>query len=82
MAMKKRNEMPLKQTDDKVTLKDYLNSDLYVKLRAKKSELEAEEKRKKEEEAARQREEMKRREKQKTFEELLNESNLDWRKFK
>ncbi|WP_027407682.1 YqkE family protein [Anoxybacteroides tepidamans] len=80
--MKKRQRVSMNQDDEKMMLKDRLTSDLYAKLRAKKSELEAEEKRKKEEEEARKREEMKRREKQKTFEELLNESNLDWRKFK
>lgn len=70
------------QSEEKITLKDYLGTDLYAKLRAKKSALEAEEKRKKAEEEARKREEQRQREKNKTFEELLNESNLDWRKFK
>jgi len=72
----------MKKQEEKITVKDYLDADLYAKLRAKKSELEAEEKRKKAEEEARKREEQRQREKNKTFEELLNESHLDWRKFK
>ncbi|MBB5326293.1 Skp family chaperone for outer membrane proteins [Anoxybacillus tepidamans] len=80
--MKKRQPTLANQAEEKITLKDYLDTDLYAKLRAKKSALEAEEKRKKAEEEARKREEQRQREKNKTFEELLNESNLDWRKFK
>lgn len=72
----------MKKQEEKITVKDYLDTDVYAKLREKKSTLEAEEKRKKAEEEARKREEQRQREKNKTFEELLNESNLDWKKFK
>jgi hypothetical protein len=80
--MKKRHQKSSTEKEEKITLKDYLQSDLFEQLKAKKKELEAEEQRRKEEEEARRREEQRRREKNKTFEELLNESNLDWRKFK
>ncbi|MBA2873335.1 putative membrane protein YukC [Anoxybacillus caldiproteolyticus] len=80
--MQKRKQQPEMQNNDKMTLMDHLNADLFAQLKAKKKELEAEQQRKKEEEEARKREEKRRREEQKTFEELFNESNLDWRKFK
>ncbi|MBB3906734.1 chromatin segregation and condensation protein Rec8/ScpA/Scc1 (kleisin family) [Anoxybacillus rupiensis] len=72
----------MKQQDEAITLQDRLHVDLYEQLRAKKKSLEEVEQRKKEEEEAQRREEKRQREKQKTFEELLNESNLDWRRFK
>jgi hypothetical protein len=80
--VKKRNQQPSIEKEEKITLKDRLHSNLFEQLKAKKKELEAEEQRKKAEEEARRREEQKRREKNKSFEELLNESDLDWRKFK
>ena len=78
--MKKKKE--LDEKDDKLLLKDYLHAELYGQLKAKKKELELIEKQKEEEEKKRRIEEQKLREKNKTFEELLNESNLDWRNFK
>jgi hypothetical protein len=80
--LKKRKQQRATQNEDQMTLMDHLNKDLFAQLKAKKKELEVEQQRKKEEEEARKREEQKRREKKKTFEELLNESDLDWRKFK
>ncbi len=64
------------------TLKDALDEELIQKLKETKKDLEELERKKKEEEEARKREERRRREKNKSFEELLNESNLDWRQFK
>jgi hypothetical protein len=82
ISLKKRKQQHATQNEEKMTLMDRLNADLFAQLKEKKKELEAEQQRKKEEEEARKREEQRRREKNKTFEELLNESNLDWRKFK
>jgi hypothetical protein len=76
------NKKQKNQADELFTLKDRLNEELFAKLKEKKRELEQQEQRKKEEEEARRREEQRKREQQKTFEELLNESNLDWRNFK
>lgn len=72
-----------KQKDDnQVSLKDTLDSSLLQKLKETKKQLEQQEQKQKEEEVKRKREEKRLREKNKSFEELLAESNLDWRKFK
>lgn len=68
--------------DKSVTLGDILNDDVLKRLKDAKQQLKKEEERKKEEEARKIREERKRREKNKSFEELLNESDLDWKEFK
>lgn len=75
-AVQKMNE------DKSVTLGDILNDDVLKRLKDAKQQLKKEEERKKEEEARKIREERKRREKNKSFEELLNESDLDWKEFK
>jgi len=65
------------------TLKDALGEDMLEKLRSKKSDLKKQEEQREEEEKQRRIEERKRREANKSFEELLNESDLDdWEKFK
>jgi len=79
--VKKKNQ-ELSAKDETLTLKDRLQTDLYEQLKAKKKELEVAEQKREEEEKRRKMEERKLREKNKTFEELLNESNLDWRNFK
>lgn len=82
--MKKRKQ-PVKvqkKEDQPVTLGDLLNQELMSKLKNTKQQLEEEEQRQKEELEARKREERRLKEKNKTFEELLNESDGDWRKFK
>lgn len=80
--MDKRQKHQAKQTDESFMLKDRLNEELFAKLKEKKLEWERQEQRWKEEEEARKREERRKREEQKTFAELLNESDLDWRNFK
>jgi hypothetical protein len=70
----KQEELPL--------LKDRLNDELLMKLKEKKEELIRQEERRKAEEEARKREEARRREREKTFAQLLDESDLDWRQFK
>lgn len=68
--------------DKPLTLGDMLNEDIMKQLKEAKTELKKEEEKKKLEEERKKREERKRREKNKSFEELLNESDLDWRQFK
>ena len=79
---KVNHNQKLNKDDAPVTLGDMLNSDLINQLKNKQQELKAEELRKKEAEEKRLREERKRREKNKSFEELLNESSMNWKDFK
>jgi hypothetical protein len=81
--MKKHQVKPKSQKDESaITLGDMLNQDLMNKLKETQKELKASEERKLKEEEDRKREERRLKEKNKSFEELLNESNTDWRKFK
>ena len=68
--------------DDSLKLGDRINQDIMSQLRQKQKELTEAEHAKKEAEEARKREERKQREKNKSFEELLGESNLNWKNFK
>jgi hypothetical protein len=83
---KKQQKQPVKQKAKKdetaITLGDFLNQDLMKQLKDKQNELKAAEEKKIQEEEARKREERRLKEKNKSFEELLNESTSDWRKFK
>lgn len=73
MSRKKQEESMLgSQLDDEVL----------SRLRSKKSELKQREVDKEEEARQRRMEERKQREENKSFEELLNESELDWKSFK
>ncbi|MFD2214151.1 YqkE family protein [Metabacillus endolithicus] len=78
--MKKSNKK--KKDDPAVSLSDHLNNDLLEQLKAVKKDLTKEHE---EKEAALERkriEERKQREKNKSFEELFNESSLSWKEFK
>ncbi|MBS4191120.1 YqkE family protein [Bacillus sp. FJAT-49705] len=81
MKKKKQHSQPKKE-DKPVTLGDMLNQELMKKLKDTKQELKAEEDKKREEEEQRKKEERRLREKNKSFEELLGESNLNWKEFK
>ncbi|WP_163526295.1 YqkE family protein [Halobacillus ihumii] len=61
---------------------EHLNQEVLDKLRAKKSELKHVEEEKLEQDRQRRAEERKRKEENKSFEQLLNESELDWKSFK
>ncbi|QGQ47112.1 YqkE family protein [Metabacillus sediminilitoris] len=77
--MKKTNK---KKDDQAVSVSDHLNSGLLEQLKAVKKGLAKEQE---EKEAALERErieERKKREKNKSFEELLNESPLSWKDYK
>ncbi|WP_138416826.1 YqkE family protein [Aquibacillus sediminis] len=63
-------------------LKDRLNPELLSALQNKKTTLKQQEEDKKEQERLQRIEERKRKEANKSFEELLEESEMDWRKFK
>ncbi|MBN8190830.1 YqkE family protein [Bacillus sp. NTK074B] len=65
-----------------LTLKNSISGDLFEQLKEKKAELEKVESVKKEEDRLRKIEEKRQREKNKSFEELLNESNMNWKNFK
>lgn len=81
--MKKHPARHKQKSDDKpLTLGDLLNKDLVNQLKEKKTELKEEEERKREMEEERKREERRQKEKNKSFEELLNESGMNWKEYK
>jgi cell envelope opacity-associated protein A len=80
-VMRKAKEKKVDQ-ESQITLKDALNEEILKQLKMTQKELEKQEEMKKKAEAEKKREERKRREKNKSFEELLNESRLDWKDFK
>jgi hypothetical protein len=81
--MRKQHQKTKPQKDEAaITLGDILNQDLMKKLKETQKVLKASEERKLQEEEDRKREERRLKEKNKSFEELLNESSTDWRKFK
>jgi hypothetical protein len=83
IVMKKRKHQSQPKNEDKpLTLGDMLNQQLMDQLKDKKQELKAAEDKKKEAEEQRKREERRLREKNKSFEELLGESNLNWKEYK
>ncbi|MBM7648060.1 ribosomal protein L14E/L6E/L27E [Bacillus ectoiniformans] len=86
MKKKKQNsskrQQPNQEKTESLTLKDALNASVLEKLKLTQQELKSQEDQAKAEEEARKKEERRLREKNKSFEELLNESNTDWRKFK
>ncbi|MGE6594517.1 YqkE family protein [Bacillus proteolyticus] len=67
---------------ESLTLGDQLNDSLMKQLKNKKKELQVREEKKEAAEQERKRKEQKEREKNKSFEELLSESNLTWKDFK
>ncbi|HJV17745.1 MAG TPA: YqkE family protein [Bacillales bacterium] len=80
--MKRQPKLKAKKEDAAVTLGDMINQDLFKQLKNKQQELKAAEEKRKEEEEQRKREERRLKEKNKSFEELLNESNINWQDFK
>lgn len=79
---KQQKRKPQKKEDDRLTLQDSLNQDILSKLKQAQQDLKAEEESRKLQEEERKREERRQREKNKSFEELLNESSMDWQKYK
>lgn len=82
---KKQRHQPThsaKQKEEKLSLKDQLQDDVFSKLKSMKDQLVQTEQKAKEEEAARIKEEKRLKEKNKSFEELFEESNQNWKEFK
>ncbi|GIN38264.1 MULTISPECIES: YqkE family protein [Heyndrickxia] len=82
MARSKQTQRKNKQTDDKLTLQDTLNQDILLKLKHTQQQLKQDEESKKKLEEERKREERRQKDKNKSFEELLNENPMDWKKYK
>ncbi len=86
MAKKKpqnpRQKSQKNEQEDKISILDHLDQNVFAKLKEKQAELKIEAKKQQELEEEQKRQERKQREKNKSFEDLFNESNLDWKKFK
>jgi len=80
--MKKQPKPKQKKDESVVTLKDMMNPDLLKKLKEQQDQLKAEEENRRVEEEFKKREERRLKEKNKSFEDLLNESGMNWREFK
>jgi hypothetical protein len=79
---KQKNQSKPKKDDSAVTLKDLMNPELIKQLKEQQNQLKDEENRRKEEEEQKKREERRLKEKNKSFEDLLNESGMNWKEFK
>ncbi|WML53961.1 YqkE family protein [Neobacillus sp. PS3-12] len=80
--MKKQPKQKPKKDDAAVTLGDMISKDLLNQLKDQQQELKAEEAKRKEAEEQKKREERRLKEKNKTFEQLLAESSMNWKEFK
>ncbi|KAF1679745.1 MULTISPECIES: YqkE family protein [Bacillus] len=74
--------MQKQKNADKHQLKDDLQSDMKAKLMEMKNQLKEDDKKRQEREKAEQIRKKKEIEKNKSFEELFNESQMDWQKYK
>jgi len=80
---KQQKDQPKKEKqDEKLTLGDSLNQDILLKLKQAQQQLKQEEEQQKLQEEERKRKERRQKEKNKSFEELLNENPMDWKKYK
>jgi hypothetical protein len=79
---KQKHQQKPKKDEAAVTLKDMINPELMKKLKEQQEALKAAEEKRKEEEEQKKREERRLKEKNKSFEELLKESPMNWREFK
>ncbi|WP_428909004.1 YqkE family protein [Niallia sp. Krafla_26] len=77
-----RKKQQKKIVEKPATLGDLLNAELVKELKDTKKELEMKEEQKKKAEEEKKREERRLKEKNKSFEELLNESDFNWKDFK
>ncbi|WP_342670263.1 DUF3886 domain-containing protein [Bacillus solimangrovi] len=83
MAKKRKQSQKQKEKrEDALEVKDRLGSDVFAKLKEKQKELKAVEEKHAEEEKQRKIKEKKEREKNKSFEELFEESNMNWKEYK
>ncbi|MDM5320526.1 YqkE family protein [Bacillus altitudinis] len=72
----------MKKNNDQAKLKDGINEDLKQQLLQMKQDLAAETEKKEEQKRQNLLRQQKEKEKNKSFSELLDESHLDWRKYK
>jgi Protein of unknown function (DUF3886) len=82
---KRKTQQPTKpsyEQKEKISLGSLMNEEILQKLKNTKKQLQENEIKLKEAEEARIREEKRLREKNKSFEELLNESSISWKDFK
>ncbi|MBO0960856.1 YqkE family protein [Neobacillus sp. MM2021_6] len=79
---KQNNQSKPKKEDSAVTLKDLIDPNLMKQLKEQQDHLKAEEEKRKAADEERKREERRLKEKNKSFEELLNESGMNWKEFK
>ncbi|KMY54678.1 MULTISPECIES: YqkE family protein [Bacillaceae] len=79
---KKKQASSNEKAQEQLTLKDTLNAGILEQLKEKQKKLKMEEEEKKAAAEKQKREERRQREKNKSFEELLNESHMDWKRFK
>lgn len=77
-----KNQRKKRHDDQVVTLGDMLNENMMKQLKDKQKVLAEQEKDRQTAEEERKRQERKAREKNKSFEQLLSESELDWKEFK
>ena len=84
MKKKQPRNQTSKKQDQESSLKlgDRIGQDIMSQLREKQKELNEAEEKKRVREEERKREERKQREKNKSFEELLSESDLNWKNYK
>lgn len=82
MKKQRRQSNNSKVQEKPVTLGDLLNDQLTKQLKEKKQELQEKEEKLRKEEEERKKEERKLKEKNKSFEELLNETSLNWKDYK
>ncbi|WP_462412109.1 YqkE family protein [Neobacillus sp. Marseille-QA0830] len=83
--MKKKHNKPTakpKKDEAAVTLKDRMDPNVLKQLTEQRERLKAEEAKLLEAEEQKKREERRLKEKNKSFEELLNESGMNWKEFK
>ncbi|PLR99825.1 YqkE family protein [Bacillus sp. T33-2] len=77
-----KRQTQAKKEEKPVTLGDMINQDVMARLNEAKQKLKEDEERQRLQEEFRKKEERRLKEKNKSFEELLSESGLDWKKFK
>lgn len=80
--MRKKTPSQALEKEKGLSLGDLLSQEMAQQLKNIKKEKEQELQQQREKELARKQFEAKQREKNKSFEELLNESKMDWKKFK
>ncbi|MBA9027280.1 MULTISPECIES: YqkE family protein [Bacillaceae] len=77
-----KQQHPKREKDDSLKLGDLIGGDIMAQLKSKQKELTEAQAAEKAAEEAKQKEERRLREKNKSFEELLGESDLNWKNYK